>query len=61
MSPQLKVTYFAFPGRGEPARLALALGGIAFENCEVGEEAWAAQKPGIAPLLLPLLEVDGKT
>ena len=30
---QLKLTYFDFNGgRGEPARLALAIGGIAFED-----------------------------
>ena len=31
--PQLKLTYFDFHGgRAEPARLAMAIGGIAFED-----------------------------
>ncbi|KAJ9452082.1 Glutathione S-transferase 1 [Diplonema papillatum] len=58
---QLKVTYFAFPGRAEPIRLALGVGGIDFEDCVLGPEAWEEMKPKVSPLQLPLLNVDGKT
>ena len=34
--PKLKLTYFDFHGgRGEPARLALSMGGIPFEDDRV--------------------------
>ena len=34
--PKLKLTYFDFHGgRGEPARLALSIGGIPFEDARV--------------------------
>ncbi|MEO7937466.1 MAG: glutathione S-transferase N-terminal domain-containing protein, partial [Burkholderiaceae bacterium] len=58
--PQLKLTYFDFHGgRGEPTRLALHIGGIAFEDLRFG----FADFPEIrktAPLgQVPVLEVDG--
>jgi hypothetical protein len=35
--PKLKLTYFDFHGgRGEPARLALSIGGIPFEGADKG-------------------------
>ena len=57
---QLKLTYFDFHGgRGEPARLALAIGGIAFEDDRVGAD-WQ-QRKGSTPFgSLPVLEVDGQ-
>eukprot|EP00659_Diplonema_papillatum_P011053 gene11053-16987_t len=55
----LKVIYFGLPGRVEPTRLALAIGGIDFENKILTSE-WAEMKPKVAPLQLPLLEVDGQ-
>jgi prostaglandin-H2 D-isomerase / glutathione transferase len=57
--PKLKLSYFDFHGgRGEPARLALAIGGIPFEDDRVGSD-WA-QRKGQTPFgSLPVLEVDG--
>ena len=35
--PKLKLTYFDFHGgRGEPAKLALSIGGIPFEGADKG-------------------------
>eukprot|EP01064_Diplonema_japonicum_P014526 TRINITY_DN221_c0_g1_i1.p2 TRINITY_DN221_c0_g1~~TRINITY_DN221_c0_g1_i1.p2 ORF type:complete len:221 (+),score=71.85 TRINITY_DN221_c0_g1_i1:788-1450(+) len=57
--PAIKIVYFALPGRAEPARLALAVGGIAFEDEKVTGEEWGAKiKPEVAPRQLPLLKVD---
>ncbi|MFZ6753860.1 glutathione S-transferase [Undibacterium sp. Dicai25W] len=58
--PQLKLTYFDFHGgRGEPVRLALAIGGIAFED----HRFTFAEFPEVrktAPFgQVPLLEIDG--
>ena len=58
--PQLKLSYFDFHGgRGEPTRLALHIGGIAFEDHRFG----FADFPDIrksAPLgQVPVLSVDG--
>eukprot|EP00659_Diplonema_papillatum_P015226 gene15226-23256_t len=55
--PVLKVIYFPIAGRAEPTRLALKLGGIDFEDSNPN---WPEMKPKVAPLQLPLLEVDGK-
>lgn len=58
--PKLKLTYFDFHGgRGEPARLALSIGGIPFEDDRVGAD-WPKRK-GQTPFgSLPILEVDGQ-
>ena len=41
--PKLKLTYFDFHGgRGEPARLALSIGGIPFEDDRVAPSDWQA-------------------
>ena len=58
--PKLKLSYFDFHGgRGEPARLALAIGGIPFEDDRVGADWSDAQ--GQTPFgSLPVLEVDGQ-
>ena len=43
--PKLKLTYFDFHGgRGEPARLALSIGGIPFEDDRVAPSDWPARK-----------------
>ena len=59
---QLKLTYFDFHGgRGEPARLALFIGGIAFEDDRVKPADWARRKSETPFGALPVLEVDGQT
>jgi prostaglandin-H2 D-isomerase / glutathione transferase len=59
--PKLKLTYFDFDGgRGEPARLALHLGGIAFEDRRIAFKDWAAQRDATPFQALPVLEVDGR-
>ena len=59
--PKLKLSYFDFHrGRGEVARLALSLGGIAFEDDRIPGSAWAERKPHTPFGSLPVLEVDGQ-
>jgi glutathione S-transferase len=58
---KLKLTYFDFHGgRGEPARLALAIGGIEFEDDRIPLQEWPNRKAGTPFGGLPILEVDGK-
>ena len=60
--PKLKLTYFDFHGgRGEPARLALSMGGIPFDDDRVVPSDWTARKPDTPFGALPVLEVDGQT
>ena len=60
--PKLKLTYFDFHGgRGEPARLALSIGGIVFEDDRVPPSDWERRKPNTPFGALPVLEVDGQT
>lgn len=60
--PKLKLTYFDFHGgRGEPARLALSIGGIPFEDDRVAPSDWPARKPDTPFGALPVLEMDGQT
>jgi len=60
--PKLKLTYFDFDGgRGETPRLALSIGGIAFEDARVKFPEWAALKPTTPFGGLPVLDVDGQT
>jgi glutathione S-transferase len=57
---QLKFTYFNFHGgRGEPARLALHLGGIAFEDCRFGFADFAEVRKSTPLGQVPTLHVDG--
>lgn len=59
--PKLKLIYFDFHGgRGEPARLALHIGGVEFEDQRVMFADWPAIKPQMPYQALPVLEVDGK-
>lgn len=58
---KLKLTYFDFDGgRGEPARLALHIGGIAFEDQRIAGKDWPALRDRTPFLAMPTLEVDGK-
>ncbi len=58
---RLKLTYFDFHGgRGEPARLALAIGGIPFEDDRVPFVDWERRKAETPFGGLPVLEVDGE-
>ena len=58
---KLKLTYFDFHGgRGEPARIALSIGGIPFEDERVKGTDWERRKPGTPFGGLPLLEKDGE-
>ena len=58
---KLKLTYFDFHGgRGEPARLALAIGGIAFTDERIPLTDWPRRKADTPFGALPVLEVDGR-
>ena len=58
---KLKLTYFDFDGgRGEPARLALHIGGVAFEDHRVSGKDWPAVRDKTPFQAMPTLEVDGK-
>jgi len=60
--PKLKLIYFDFHGgRGEPARLALSMRGIPFEDDRVSPSDWERRKPNTPFGGLPVLEVDGQT
>jgi glutathione S-transferase len=58
---KLKLTYFDFHGgRGEPARLALSIAGIPFEDDRVPLADWPRRKSDTPFGALPVLEADGK-
>jgi glutathione S-transferase len=58
---KLKLSYFDFHGgRGEPARLALSIGGIPFEDDRVKPGDWERRKADTPFGALPLLDVDGQ-
>lgn len=44
--PELKLHYFHARGRGEPARLCFAAGGVAYEDIRYTNEEWAEKKKG---------------
>jgi glutathione S-transferase len=57
---QLKLTYFDFHGgRGEPARLALHMGGIAFEDKRFAGADFAEVRKSTPLGQVPTLHVDG--
>ncbi len=59
--PKLALTYFDFDGgRGEAARLAMHLGGIAFEDRRIAGKDWPALRDKTPFQAMPVLEVDGK-
>jgi glutathione S-transferase len=58
--PKLKLSYFDFDGgRGEPARIALSMGGIDFEDDRIPPSEWPAHREATPFGALPVLEVDG--
>jgi prostaglandin-H2 D-isomerase / glutathione transferase len=58
---KLKLTYFDFDGgRGEPARLALTLGDVAFEDHRIPGPEWPKHRDTMPFRAMPVLEVDGK-
>lgn len=61
MTPKLKLAYFDFDGgRGEPARLALRIGGVAFEDHRIPGPEWPKHRDLMPFRAMPVLEVDGK-
>ena len=57
--PNLKLTYFDIHGgRGEPARLALYIGGVPFEDDRVSFRDFAAKRGGYPFKRVPLLQID---
>ena len=60
--PKLKLTYWDMPGgRGEPARLAMVVAGLEFEDQRVDFSEWPALRPAAPYHAVPTLEVDGVT
>jgi glutathione S-transferase len=60
--PKLTMTYFDFDGgRGEPARLALSIGGMPFEDRRIPGKDWPSFRAETPFFAMPLLEVDGKS
>ena len=58
---KLKLSYFDFDGgRGEPARLALNIGGVPFEDHRINPKEWPEHRERTPFLALPMLEIDGK-
>jgi len=58
---KLVLTYFDFDGgRGEAARLALYIGGIAFEDKRIPGKEWPKLRDQTPFRAMPVLEVDGK-
>ena len=58
--PQLKLTYFDFHGgRAEPARLAMAIGGIAFEDHRFSFPEFAEVRKTTPLGQVPTMHVDG--
>ena len=57
----IKLTYFDIHGgRGEPARIALRMAGVPFEDERVPFAQWRSLKPTFPFQSMPVLEVDGR-
>ncbi|KAJ0405210.1 hypothetical protein ATCC90586_001162 [Pythium insidiosum] len=59
-TPKLKLTYFPFPGRAEPIRLALHIAGMPFEDEHIGREELDKRRESLPFGQVPVLEVDGE-
>ncbi|HET6416910.1 MAG TPA: glutathione S-transferase family protein [Polyangiales bacterium] len=58
--PHLKLTYFDIHGgRAEPARLAMYIGGVAFEDNRISFQEFDANRSKYPFERVPLLEIDG--
>ncbi len=58
--PTLRLSYFDIKGsRGQVARLAFELGGVAFEDARLNFADFTARKESFPYGALPILEVDG--
>ena len=53
-----KVSYFGIPGRGESIRLALAIGGVAFQDDRIESKQWPSIKPTTVWGSLPTLTLS---
>lgn len=59
--PDLRLLYFDFNGgRGEAARLAMAIGNVAFEDDRIAIEDWLAMRDSTPFGQLPILYIDGE-
>ncbi|KAL3673701.1 hypothetical protein V7S43_001398 [Phytophthora oleae] len=56
---KLKLTYFPFPGRAEPIRLALFISGIPFEDERIGVDELNRRRSTLPFNQLPVLDVNG--
>ena len=57
--PNLRLTYFDIHGgRGEPARLAMYIGGVDFEDRRLSFKEFGAQRSSFPFKRVPLLEID---
>ncbi|MEM9533162.1 MAG: glutathione S-transferase family protein, partial [Pseudomonadota bacterium] len=58
--PQIKITYFDFHGgRAEPARIALHMGGIEFDDHRISFEEFTAQRDSYPCRCVPVADIDG--
>ncbi len=56
----IKLTYFGFNGgRGEPIRMALAIGGIEFEDVRLPFDQFRELQPSFPLNAVPTMEIDG--
>ncbi|GLE07055.1 hypothetical protein PINS_up016924 [Pythium insidiosum] len=55
---KLKLTYFDIRGRGEPTRLAMHLGGLAFEDERVSYDDFLKRRNSFPYGQLPVLDID---
>lgn len=57
--PSLSLLYFDFTGRGEPSRLAFAIGNVPFADERIAMSNWAQRKPQTKSGAVPELTIDG--
>ena len=56
----IRIKYFDIQGPAEPSRLALAIGGVPFEDIRVSFDDFKALKSSLPSGQLPILEADGE-